>query len=166
VSPIGLFDERWGFAMPVEVKVEGADALGRLARRLKEDGNKELRKKLMAGIQRATRPLREEIKVAARRQLPRSGGLNEFVASGKFSTKTRSGGRKVGVRITGVKSGHDIRAIDRGRLRHPVWGNRRRWVNQRVRPGFFTKTIEDRAHIVRDELVDVMQEVAREVTGG
>jgi hypothetical protein len=152
--------------MPVEVRIEGGEALERVARRLKAAGDKGLRKKLLAGIRRATRPLHKDIKAAAMRELPARGGLNRFVASTKFSTKVRTSGRNVGVRIVAVKVGHDIRAIDRGRVRHPVWGNRRRWVNQRVRPGFFTKTIEASAPRVRAEVRDVMNEVTREVTGG
>lgn len=150
----------------MDLRIEGAEQLDRLSRELRAVGNKDLRRDLYRGIQRATKPLKERAKDAARSKLPKRGGLNEFVAASKFATKTRGSGANVGVRITAAKAGHDVRSIDRGRLRHPVFGNRSVWVNQSVEPGWFSETIDDGAPVVRGELIEVIRDVARRLSRG
>ena len=150
----------------LDLRVEGADEFARLSRQLRELGDKELRRDLYKGIQRATKPLKEKAKDAARRDLPSSGGLNEFVAKSKFSTKTRGGGKEPGVRISVVKAGHDIRRIDKGVLRHPVFGNMNVWVSQPVKPGWFTHTLAEESDPVRRELLEVFDDVARRLSRG
>lgn len=151
--------------MAVELSVAGADKLGDVARRLRETGDKALRAELLRGINRATRPLKAAAQQSARDRLPRRGGLNEFVASSKFSTSTRTG-RDPAVRITATKAGHDVRALDRGRLRHPLFGNRRHWFNQQVPAGWFTDAMEAGAPVVRRSIVDVLDDVAKKVARG
>lgn len=150
------------------LEIEGADQLRDLARALKAAGNKDLRKELMKAAQRSTRPVKREVAASARKTLPSRGGLNVWVAGAKVQTKTRTAGRSVGVVITG-KPGRrqspssDLKAINRGRVRHPTYGHRP-WVNQRVRPGFWDDVMEgpvsDRA---RREFKDAMDQVARQL---
>lgn len=149
--------------MPVDLTISGADRLERIGRQLKASGNKDLRKELLAGIQRAAKPLKAVAQEAARSELPKKGGLNEFVASGKWSVRTRSGGRNPGVTVVGKKSGHDVAAINRGRLRHPVFGHRAVWVTQTIRPNLITDALAKRAPDVRGELVKVLDRIADEV---
>jgi hypothetical protein len=152
--------------MPVDISVQGANELAVIVRRLKEIGDKDLRKELYAGINRATKPLKQDVKEAAARDLPQRGGLASVIASSKLTTAKRGGGRNPGVRITGKLAGHDLSSIDRGRLRHPVFGNKNVWVNQTVAAGFFSKTIEAGAPKVRAELLDVLESVARRLVDG
>ncbi len=121
--------------------------------------SKALRKELLKGIQRASRPLKEAAQSSARANLPQSGGLAETVGQAKFRTKTISGGKRVGVRVVATGK-HNIRAMDRGRLRHPVFGNRAVWVEQSIKPGWFSDAIQDGAPRVRAEIVLVMESVA------
>lgn len=153
--------------MPVDVRIagDGADKLEVLSRRLKAAGDSELRRELYRGLNRATKPLKEAAKRAARQDLPRRGGLNELVASARFSTRTRGGGRTPGVSLTASKAGTDLRWIDRGKLRHPVFG-RSTWVNQTVPAGWFTKTLEAEGPAVRKELVTVLDDIARRLGRG
>jgi hypothetical protein len=57
----------------------------------------------------------------------------------------------------------EIAKIERGILRHPVFGNRERWVNQRIKPGFFSKTILKHQDILSTAVVEVMQRVAAKI---
>jgi hypothetical protein len=150
------------------LKIEGADQLQALAKALKDAGAKGLRKELMRSAQRATKPVKREVPASARRYLPRQGGLGVWVAGAKLKTKTRTAGRNVGVVITGtagrrMSPSSDLRAINRGRVRHPTYGHRP-WVNQQVRPGFWDVVMEgpvsDRA---RAEFVDAMDRIARQI---
>lgn len=151
----------------MDIVIKGADDFARLARDLRAIDDKELRREFYAGINRATKPLKADAKASARRDLPKRGGLNEFVAKTSLTTRSR-GGQNPGVRIVARKSKKggrksDVDAIDRGRLRHPVFGNRRVWVEQRVRPGWFTEPMEAGAGPVRRELLGVLDDVKRKV---
>jgi hypothetical protein len=149
------------------MRIEGADQLGDLAKRLKQAGDKELRKELLRGIQKAGKPLKAAAKEAALDGLPSSGGLNAYVAAGQFAVRTRSGGRNPGIRLVGKKKGHDIRATDKGRLRHPVWGHDW-WVTQDIKPGWWTDTMTS-DHVlapVRRDVLDAMQAVAAKIARG
>lgn len=90
--------------------------------------------------------VRTRIKATARATLPHSGGLGGWVAGTRITAKVMLGGKSVTIRLRGGRNSKhgrsDIRAIDRGRLRHPSWGRRGRgqWFTQAVTPGFFTKT--------------------------
>ncbi len=149
----------------MDVRITGAEQLAHLARELRRQGEagKGLRKELYKGIQRSTKPLKVDAKASAAANLPQAGGLADLVAASKLSTRTRGGGKNVGVRIvvTGKKV-HDVAATDRGRLRHPVFG-RGKWVTQQIEPGWFTKPMEAGAGKVRRELLQAMERVARAI---
>jgi hypothetical protein len=134
----------------VKVRVAGAEQLKVLGAELRAQGEegKVFRRQLLAAIRTAAAPAPEAVKESARRTLPHGGGLNEFIATSRISVRNRLTGKGVGVRIVGTKSGgkngHDLEAIDAGRVRHRVFG---RWVKgiptQEVEPGFFTKPLEE-----------------------
>lgn len=152
--------------MPVDVTVQGADDLARLSRRLKEAGDKDLNRELRKGIQRATKPLKEAAKRSARERLPKRGGLNEWVAKSKFSVRTSSSQRSARVRLVASRGKTDERAINRGRLRHPVFGNRKVWVTQDVTPGWFTKPMVEGLAPVQREVLKVMDDITKKVAHG
>jgi hypothetical protein len=54
----------------------------------------------------------------------------------------------------------DLASINRGRLRHPLFGNRRYWYDQSVTPGFWDKAMEKGVKDVRVELLKALDEVA------
>lgn len=143
-----------------DLKITGAEKLDVLARALKQYGDKGLEKELYSALNRSTKPLRKNALKAAERKLPRTGGLNRRVAAAKTSVR-RLNGQGAGVRI--VASGMEqLDLIDKGRVRHPVWGNRGRWVNQPIpeAKGWFTDTMKDGADDVRRELVKAIDGVA------
>lgn len=147
----------------LDIKVVGADRLARLSRALKDAGDKELRRELGTGLRRAARPMRDTFKAGALGFLPHRGGLAEEVAEGmRFTTKV-STGKSPAVRITASLPGHDLPAIDRGRLRHPVFGNQHNWVTQQIRPNFWTDSGYVAAPAVRAELVKAIDAVARKL---
>jgi hypothetical protein len=57
----------------------------------------------------------------------------------------------------------DVRSLDRGRLRHPLYGNRRHWYDQKVTPGWFTKTLQRQAERVRRELIGVLTDISKKL---
>lgn len=136
----------------MEVTVTGgADDLAELGKRLKAagSGGKGLRKELSKRIRDEAKPTIAKVKANARTTLPSRGGLAARVARSRISTRTTTQGRNVGVKITG-RDGYNIRAMNEGTVRKPLFGNRSRWYTQAVPKGWFSDPIEDDAKQFRD----------------
>lgn len=151
-----------GLVVSVTASPASRAKLERLARALKETGNKDLRNELARGLRRAVKPMQREFRRGALGILPHRGGLAEWVADDtKFRSKV-SVGRNPSVRITATLPGHDLDAMDRGRLRHPTFGHRDgpHWVTQTIRPHWFTDSGVLAAQDARDELIRAIDTVA------
>lgn len=144
----------------MDVRVENTDDLVRLGKALKATGDKGLKREVMRALKQAGKPLSPKVKSAARRDLPRRGGLGDIVAKSSVTTSVRFSGKNPGVRIVGSRKGLSLPQIDAGTIRRPTFG-RAPWVNQRVKPGWFTETIRDEAPAVRREVVDVLDDMAK-----
>src|SRR5437868_1243897 len=146
----------------VNLQIKGADQLGDLARQLKAAGEsgKGLRREMFRGIQHAAKPMKEDARKAAAAQLPQAGGLAKVVAAQKFSVRTRAG-RDPGISIRATGSGM---TTDRGYVRHPVYGDAEVWVRQQTKgKGWFTRTLQRSAPLVRRDLLKAMQSVANKI---
>lgn len=146
-----------------EARVTGANELADLAKALRQAGAKDLRKELYKGLRSSAKPLIADARKNARATLPKHGGLNVRVARSKFKVSTRGGGVNPGVRITAT--GVDKRVDTQGRVWHPVYGRRRPGEVQRVEPGWFTKPMQAGAPAVRQELVAVIERIAKQLEG-
>ena len=145
----------------VVVSGEGADQLRVVAQRLKAaGGGGGLRRDLLRGIKTAANPVLDDVRASASAELPKAGGLAERVAGSKFTVQVRTGAKTAGVRIRG-QSGWNIGRMNRGILRHPVFGNRDVWVEQSITPGWFDHPIQARAEPIRLAVVAVIDDVAR-----
>ena len=146
-----------------DLSITGADKLTKVAKALKQAGDKELSKELYSALNRATKPMRAEAKKSAERRLPRAGGLNKRVARARMSTRRRAG-KNPGVKIvaTGMQQ---LALMDQGRLRHPVWGNRGRWVNQPIpeAEGWFTEPMQEGKQTAQREIVRSLDQVAKKL---
>lgn len=152
--------------MAVSIRVDGANEFAEVSKRLKKAGNgKELRKELNSGITKAVRPLRKDVRAHARSTLPKSGGLARLISRQPIRVRKRTAGRMAGVRVVST-SEHDIYELDsRGRLRHPLFGNRDWWYQQLVRRGWFTDPMLRGAPKARREILHVIRRVARRIEG-
>lgn len=146
-----------------DFEVRGAEKFAKVAKDLKRLGDKGLSKELYAGLNRATKPLKAEAKKSAQDNLPKAGGLNRRVARARFSTRRRTG-RNPGVQIV-AKGMDQLALMDQGRVRHPVWGNRRRWVNQPIpeAEGWFTTPMEEGKPEAQREIVKTLNSVAKKI---
>lgn len=150
--------------MSGDIRVEGAEGFLALARRLKETGNRELRLELYRSIRQVTNPIRENVRKSARETLPRRGGLGALIASSKIRVQRRASGASVGIRMVG-SSEHDIAAMNAGIVRHPLYGNKRHWFEQAVRPRWWDEPTEEAAPLARVAIVDAMERVKRKIEG-
>lgn len=146
----------------MSVRVVGAEQFTEVARRLKTHGDrKALLKQFYSAINRAAKPLKSDIRSAARDRLPHRGGLAERIASSRITVTRRTTGNAAGISIKGT-NGYDIGAIDRGRVRHLVYGHRP-WMSQKVHKGFWTDPLEAGAPAVQRELLNVLEETAAKI---
>jgi hypothetical protein len=143
------------------IEVTGAEQFASLARALKEAGNKDLRAELYKGINRSVRPLRQAVKAEIPRRLPRRYGA---VLARDLSVRTRRRPmRDPAIYLLGTAKNRDVRSLNRGRLRHPLFGNREHWFDQRVSSRWWEDPLSREAPAVRQELVRVMDEVAQKI---
>ena len=90
--------------------------------------SKEMTKALRRRIREPVPTVRRMVKARALAILPARGGLGAWVASSRLTASVRLRGSgaaillKAGRNSRGSRS--DVRAIDRGRVRHPTFGRR------------------------------------------
>lgn len=150
--------------MDFRIEGDGIPRLAALAKRLKEVGDKDLRREVSRGLTRSTRNARTAAKANARQRLPKRGGLAAQVAASRIVTRNRLAGRNPVVQIVGTNA-DNIRRIDKGTVRHPVFGHPDRWVTQPVRRGWWTDAMKLNARDGRRELATVMDALARKLRG-
>ena len=151
----------------LDIQIRGAEEFGVLSRRLKAmgDDGKGLRKELYAGLNRAAKPAREAVKASIQSELPHRGGLADLIAGDTKVTFNKRGlGPNPSIRITS-KSPHEIRKLNQGILRHPLFGNRKVWQSQKIPAGAFTDPIEKLAPQMRQDMEQVIRRVAAKVEG-
>ena len=141
----------------------GSDVLYALGTRYRNIGDLELKLKVQAAIDLSLRKTEYRIRSAALGGIiPRGGGAAAWVANApiKVRTAANTAGRKgmlphsFGAWIMQGLPGHDFRALNDGRLRHPTFGRRdntQDWHTQRIPKGYFSGTIEkDLPRIMRN----------------
>ena len=77
-------------------------------------------------------------------------------------------GRNPAVKVTAYPSkgrSLDLRSLDGGRLRHPLFGNRGHWYSQAVTPGWFSDPMLRNSDVARRELLRAVDEVVRQLAG-
>ncbi len=126
----------------VTVRTVGQEKLASVAAVLVASGDKDLQRELRRAMSRMTKPMRRAGRQGALQILPHRGGLDEHVAStARISTRVTLKRNGVGVRIVGDSRDNLHRMDEQGIVRHPLFGNRKKWIDERIRPGWFTKPL-------------------------
>ncbi|WP_236241165.1 hypothetical protein [Streptomyces sp. CC228A] len=167
--------------MPRSVQILGTGQLVDVSRRLRRAGGPRLRQNLARRIRRAAEPLHRDLQQSIRSvQLP---GPGRRVRGGSSPTTrplraTIAGAVRISVRSGAAPGARvwldrsrlptDLRnmpyVIEEGRVRHPVFGNRRRWVTQWARPtGWWSKTVQAGMPRMRAEVERVRGDVRRDL---
>lgn len=134
-----------------------------LSTRLRATGQSGLKKNIGAAIRLATIPAKEAVRGELRDVMPKSGGLNEWLAKSSVTSSVLTGPKTAGVVVRGSRRGHDLRSINRtGKVRHPVYGNRKEWTETDVPADWWEKALEPFAIPVRLALIEAMNATARE----
>lgn len=143
-------------------------------------GGPRLQRNLSRRIRRAAEPLHKDLQQAIRTvQLPGSGRKKRggpspttrpfrAMLAGGVRISVRSGASP-GARVWMDKSRLEPKAknvpwlIDAGRLRHPVFDNRRRWTNQTPRAGWWSRTVREGTPRMTREIERITDDVRRDL---
>lgn len=158
--------------MPHSLESQAAEFRA-LALRLKELGEKGLRRELTNAIRDAVKPLKAEIldPEHLKPYMP-DHYVPALLSNLKVTTFSRAG-LDAGVSIraearTPRGSYRQVVQLEEGRIRHPVFGDRKNWKTQHggMRPGFFSDAVRERGPGIRDAVVQAGHDVAQKITRG
>lgn len=145
-----------------DIEVKGAEDFRALARRLKEAGDKDLRKELYAGINRAVKPIRDDVKANVGNYMP-AKYVGKLSGDLRLTTSKRTSASNPGVAIRAKAKKRRVDLINAGKLSHPLYGNRKHWYTTTIKPGFFTSEAQKGARKAQDEIRKSMDAVAAKV---
>lgn len=166
------------------VELRGAEDFARFGAALKESGDKELRKQVGKALREQAKPLGQLVVREGAQAMPKRGGFAALVAEAKVGMRFSMSKNPTAVLLLSDKSNHDLKSLDEGKLRHPVFlrsrhgllrrktargktghvlgGEDRKawtWVAQRVPAGEFTRAFEAHAQEVAEHAVKAVQAV-------
>jgi hypothetical protein len=93
--------------------------------------------------------IRTRVKASALSKLPKRGGLAAWAAAAHLTAQVHTAGQTVTAALkvhrTSLYKASDLRALDRGRVRHPAWGRRSpgAWSVQIVPAKVYSEPIAD-----------------------
>jgi hypothetical protein len=143
----------------------GAKVFYEMAAKLKRTGDGgALRKQFLKEMKEVAKPLLPAVRRQAEARFAKKGGLNRHMARGaRYRTVAKTGISTAGVSIRSNKT--DPRVDTRGRVAHPIPDGRGGFLlnekGHRIMAvqyfpnvvGFFRETIEERADVVRADLI-------------
>lgn len=153
--------------MADDLTVVGAEELAKIGTALRR-APKEIKREFYIGVSRAVKPLTMSVKQALPQFVPDAYAA-ELAKSLKTKTRSRSGSTPSVTLISTAKTKRgkvrNLAALNKGRLRKPLFGDRRFWFDQSsgVRPDFFAKPAQDNVDEVREELLRVFEDVAKQI---
>ncbi len=165
-----------------DVRILGTGQLLELQRRLRAAGHENLRSSMQRRTRRAAEPLRDDLQSTVRslvingqgRGSGKRGGpspttrpLRMAIAEAiRISVRTSSGSAGARVWIDRSLLPPDIpmsmiNRLNEGRIRHPVFGNRRRWAQQTTTALWWDKTVRAHQARITSEVERVLDDVRR-----
>ncbi len=107
------------------------------------DARREVVNELRRELRKPAPEVRKAVRRSALATLPARGGLGAWVARARLTVLLKDAGRSAGVRLKlsrkNSKGKAELEKLDAsGRIRHPLYGNRRKWYPQTVPARFFS----------------------------
>jgi hypothetical protein len=162
----------------MRVQVTGQRDLYRLAHNLHTAGQKGLKRELDKASRKAGQVIAKEVKDHTKDYIP-ANFERRWDTSFEADVEVRLiAGRRITVVFyaRGKTVRRDIRAINAGRLRHPVFGRNRRlkngtlqanpWVMQTIRPGLVDEPARRAMPKARKQIEDAIDRVSQQIVKG
>lgn len=163
--------------MTRDVRLLNTGSLLELQRRLRAAGGENIRSSMQRRIRRAAEPLKDDLQSTMRGLEIRSQGRTTRPGGPSPTTRPLRATIADAIRIS-VRTGSNPGAtvwidkarmppdlknvpdrLNEGRLRHPVFGNRRRWVNQYASPPWWDQTVRRHRPRMDAEVAHVLDDV-------
>lgn len=143
----------------IDARLTGGEAVAKAAARLERLSDT---RQLHDVVERALDPVLAEIPERAAdnalARLPHRNGLAADVARRSRHTRERIPG---GLRVS-ARARIDVASLNRGRLRHPLYGDREHWYDQPVQPKWWT----DAVIVARAKTEPALRRAIEELIGG
>lgn len=164
--------------MALDVEIIGGAELRALARRISAAGDKGLGREMGQALKRTADPVERTLREEYGELPARGGYASTFTRSVRFRTNLRTSGRTASFRLTTFSQGtherRDIGALEAGRLRHPIYGRRRKrtagvragnvlanpWAVTTVRGGYFERGTDRALAVAAAQMSDVLRTYA------
>lgn len=140
----------------------GVQQLAALSVALKDQANRGLKNELAKSLRRATKKPIGIARQNARDRLPRKGGLAELVAGSKISTRNRITGKNPSITVVAANP-NNIRAVNAGKVRHPVFGRETNWTVQTVPAGWWSDAWKEGGPDAKREVAAALRETSRKL---
>lgn len=146
----------------------GGQAELRRVQGLLAGSGEELKAELLKQTRAAVKPIKREIPAEALTRMP-SGYGPILAKSTKVTTRVTGGDTIKGVvkvKAQGKREQRDIKSLDTGMLRHPLFGDRGHWYRQTVKPGFVADPVKWTKKRVIKGAEDAADKVANTIAKG
>lgn len=164
----------------MEVHIDGRAQLHAVAKAIRATGDKGLGREMSRALAKTTTPLQREIDAEAARVMPVRGGYQAVLSKSlHHKTSQRTGSRSATIRLVTYADGtgerRDVESLEKGALRHPVYGrsrNTRRgrvpspWAVTKVRSGFHQRGTQKAGDEAVKQLGAVLDDFAARLTKG
>jgi hypothetical protein len=142
------------------IKADASD-FGHLAAAAR-GAEKDVQKAVRKALRETAKPLGASVVRAGSAVMPARGGLRAKLSGGKVGFAASFGKNPSVMLKLGAKPGVGLATLNRGTLRHPVYG-RSKWVSQRVPVGTYSAAFEKGAPLVRLHVAKAMDEVLNDI---
>jgi hypothetical protein len=154
----------------IDARITGAQQLREVAAHIRNTGDKGLGRQFGRALEKAVEPLKKSIADSAERTMP-SGYAPTLSRSLKHRRTTKTDTRQGTVRLATYGEGHkqrrDLPALEKGNLRHPVFGRSRSpWVQQRIRAGFHERGTEKAGGEAEKQILVVVDDYVQRLAEG
>lgn len=153
--------------MTVELTVLGGENLDAKAGQLVREAAR-LQRRISSAAGRAVSRTFEPALVAATPEFMPAGYARALGPDLKVKTQVRFAGSRPGVRArvsapTGGPKGREVSAVEAGRLKHPLFGNKSHWYTNRIKRGFASSTLRKTQPQIVKELDDELAAVRKDL---
>ena len=150
----------------------GADEIRIVAEHCRREANgRSIVNDMAEEIRRAGPAIRAEVRAHMLATLPKRGGLNLWAARAPVRINVRRGLNSAGVTVTVGRNSQtgraDFKGLDAGMVRHPFYGNRKRWYANGVTPGSISEGItEEGRQVLEQAVLDAAERAAIRILYG
>lgn len=156
----------------MDVQILGSAELKRLAAQIRAEGDKGLGREMGNALRKASTPVQQSIRQEYQGLPTRGGYAGVFSKSLRFRATLRGAARTASYRLLtfadGTHERRDINRLEKGELRHPVYGRSRAgrsgrrtsnpWATTTVRGDFHQRGTDNAADLAERQMTVVLRE--------